>query len=893
MNRQRGILQLTACIALLTACGSEYEPYTVAPESTTPPLEALLVHAGPNSTGTGTIAGSGIDCSIAGATIANTCVAKLDRGKVVTLTAEATGSSTFLGWGDACATAGSSRTCTVTVSQALAVSASFQAPAPPPPTYLVTVRTAIGNTGSGAVSGPGINCVISGTLQSGDCNEELSDGAQLTLTATGTGGDVFARWGQACSQAGTAATCTITVSAAATIEASFSAAQVPKYPVKVVAGSLGTGTGTVTGPGIACTVSSASQSGDCSEELAQGTQLTLAAAGTGGSTFAGWGQACAGTSSTCTITVSQVATVEASFAAPPPPKYVVKVVAGSLGTGAGTVTAAGISCAISGTSTSGDCSEELVQGTQLTLTATGTGGNNFAGWGQACSQAGTVATCTITVSQAATVQASFAASPLPKYVVKVVAGSLGTGTGIVTGPGIACTVSAASQNGDCSEEFVQGAQLTLTATGTGGNNFVGWGQACAGTSSTCTITVSQVATVEASFAPPPPKYVVTVVAGAAGTGTGTVTGPGLACTVSAASQSGDCSEELVQGTRLTLTATAAGGSTFAGWAQACAGTVATCTITVSQAVTVGASFAAPPPTYLVTVRAAAGNAGSGTVTGAGISCAISGTSTTGDCSEDLVQGTQLTVTAAAAGGGSFLGWGGACASAGTVATCTITVSQAATVDASFAAPPPPKYVVTVVAGSLSTGTGTVTGPGIACTVSAASQSGDCSEQVTQGTQLTLTAAGAGGSTFAGWAQACAGTAATCTITVSQAVTVGASFAAPPPPNLAGFWSGTDAGTNIHYHITLGQSGADLSLGSCAPGDCRLISLSTTGEGWLGASYLDIASLSGGVSGTSVSFTMDLGGKTVSFVGVLTSPTEMVGKVSGTSMPAQTLSLGKQ
>jgi hypothetical protein len=221
------------------------------------------------------------------------------------------------------------------------------------------------------------------------------------------------------------------------------------------------------------------------------------------------------------------------------------------------------------------------------------------------------------------------------------------------------------------------------------------------------------------------------------------------------------------------------------------------------------------------------------------------------------------------------------------------VSQAATVEASFAPPPPPKFVVKVVAGSLGTGTGTVTGPGIACTISSASQSGDCSEDLVQGTQLTLTAAATGGSSFTGWGQACTGTSVTCTITVTQAATVAATFAAPPPPNLAGFWSGTDAGTNIHYHITLGQSGANLSLGSCAPGDCRLISLSPTGEGWLGASYLDIASLSGGVSGTAVSFTMDLGGKTVTFVGALTSPTSMVGQVSGTTMPAQSLSLDKQ
>jgi hypothetical protein len=255
----------------------------------------------------------------------------------------------------------------------------------------------------------------------------------------------------------------------------------------------------------------------------------------------------------------------------------------------------------------------------------------------------------------------------------------------------------------------------------------------------------------------------------------------------------------------------------------------------------------------------------------------------------------VTLTAGATGGSTFLGWGDACAAAGSSPTCTVTVSQALAVTASFAAPAPPTYLVTIRAATGNVGSGAVTGVGINCAISGTSQSGDCSEELVQGTRLLLTAAVTGASTFAGWGGACsqAGTAATCTITVSQAATVEASFAAPPPPNLAGFWSGTDAGTNIHYHITLAQSGANLSLASCAPGDCRLISLSSTGAGWLGASYLDIVSLSGTVSGTSVTFTMNLGTRTVTFVGALTSPKQMVGQVSGATMPAQSLTLDKQ
>jgi hypothetical protein len=635
MRPTRRILGLATCTALLTSCGSEYQPFTKAPEPTTPPLEALLVRAGPNSTGTGTVAGNGIDCAISGATLANTCATSLSRGNVVTLTAAATGGSTFLAWGDACVASGSSATCTVTLSEALAVSASFAAPPPPPPppTYTVTIRRAASSTG----------------------------------------------------------------------------------------------TGTVSGSGISCSITASSQTGDCSETFVQGTQLSLTAAATGGSSFAGWSGACAaaGATATCTLTVSQNTSVDASFAPPPPPPptYVVTVRAGTGATGSGTVSGSGINCAISGTSQSGDCSETLVQGAQLTLTAAAAGGGSFAGWGGACLSAGASATCAVTVNQATNVDASFAPPVTPP--------------------------------------------------------------------------------------PPPPP---------------------------------------------------------------------------------------PPPTYTVTIRAAAGSGGAGTVSGTGISCSITTSSQSGDCSETFPQGTQLSLTAAATGGGSFVGWSGACASAGTTATCTLTVSQNTSVDASFAPPPPPppsRYVVTVAAGTSGTGTGTVTASGIACTISAASQSGDCTEEREQGTQFTLTATATGGSSFAGWSGGCSGTAATCTITVSQATTIRASFTAPPPPNLAGFWSGSDAGINVHYHITLAQSGATLSLPSCVTGDCRLTALTSTGSGWLGASYRDIASLTGTASTTSVTFTMNLGDRTVTFDGALTSPTQMVGQVSSPTMAPQSLTLGRQ
>jgi hypothetical protein len=69
------------------------------------------------------------------------------------------------------------------------------------------------------------------------------------------------------------------------------------------------------------------------------------------------------------------------------------------GAGSGTVTSApaGINC-------SSNCSAQFDLGTQLELTATGTGGANFTGWTGACTG---MATCTIDVDSAATAIATF------------------------------------------------------------------------------------------------------------------------------------------------------------------------------------------------------------------------------------------------------------------------------------------------------------------------------------------------------------------------------------------------------------------------------------------------------------------------------------------------------
>jgi hypothetical protein len=150
----------------------------------------------------------------------------------------------------------------------------------------------------------------------------------------------------------------------------------------------------------------------------------------------------------------------------------------------------------------------------------------------------------------------------------------------------------------------------------------------------------------------------------AGTGSGTVTATGINC-------GSDCSHVVNSGTQVALTATAAAGSTFAGWT----GTGCTSgTVTVNGNMTCTATFNLN--TFTLTVVKA--GTGSGTVTATGINCGS-------DCSEVVNSGTQVALTATAAAGSTFAGWTGTGCTSGTVTvngnmTCTATFSSMALMD---------------------------------------------------------------------------------------------------------------------------------------------------------------------------------------------------------------------
>ncbi|MCL4225096.1 MAG: hypothetical protein KJZ91_11580 [Myxococcales bacterium] len=396
-------------------------------------------------------------------------------------------------------------------------------------------------TGSGTIasSPAGITC-------GADCEEAYPVGTTVTLTATATADSDFGGWsGGGCS--GTA-TCVVTVDAATTVTATFAL----RTNVLTVS-SDGTGGGTITSApgGIDCGAT-------CTAAFAHGTTVTLTATPNGQSMFTGWTGACTG-SGPCTVTMDMARAVTATFTLQSHGLTVVKA-----GNGAGTVTSspAGISC---GT----DCSEPYNAGTVVTLTATPSTGSVFSGWsGGGCTGTGT---CAVTITAAISVTATFT---LTQHTLSVTRAGLGTGTVTSNPAGINCGT-------DCAEPYNYGTSVTLTAAPATGSVFSGWsGGGCTGTG-TCTVTVTAATSVTATFTLTQHTLSVT----RAGLGTGTVTSnpAGINCGT-------DCSEPYNYGTSVTLTASPAGGSTFAGWSGGgCTGT-GTCTVTVTTTTAVTATF---------------------------------------------------------------------------------------------------------------------------------------------------------------------------------------------------------------------------------------------------------------------------------------------------------------
>ena len=108
-----------------------------------------------------------------------------------------------------------------------------------------------------------------------------------------------------------------------------------------------------------------------------------------------------------------------------------------------------------------------------------------------------------TISNANITNVLVSCTTIPSYGLSVT--EIGSGSGTVTSSvgAISCTETNGSVTGQCSDSYLSGTPVMLTANATGTSTFLGWGGACAasGTSPTCNVSVVSVLNATASFAP--------------------------------------------------------------------------------------------------------------------------------------------------------------------------------------------------------------------------------------------------------------------------------------------------------------------------------------------------------------------------------------------------------
>jgi uncharacterized repeat protein (TIGR02543 family) len=162
----------------------------------------------------------------------------------------------------------------------------------------------------------------------------------------------------------------------------------------------------------------------------------------------------------------------------------------------------------------------------------------------------------------------------------------------------------------------------------------------------------------------------------------------------------------------------------------------------------------PPPAFALTVAVA--GSGVGKVTGApAVDCP-------GKCTATYEEATEAVLTATPDATSVFAGWTGACS--GSSPTCTVAIGEATSVTATFAKK---TFALTLASAGSGAGLLTVSKPnGVTC-------NGSC--PFDDGTEITIVAVPANGSTFGGFTGCDTTTASTCTVTMTQPHKVTATF----------------------------------------------------------------------------------------------------------------------
>ena len=341
---------------------------------------------------------------------------------------------------------------------------------------------------------------------------------------------------------------------------------------------------------------------------------------------------------------------------------------------------------------------------------------------------------------------------------------------------------------------------------------------------------------------PPPVTTddVTLTVTVAGGGTGTITSSPAGIDIATGETTG--SADFAEGTEVTLPAVADEGSIFTSWSGACTG-ADTCVVPMDDDTAVTATFELVADVDLFTLDVEVTGGGTGTVTSTPSGIDIASGETTG--SADFPDGTEVTLTAVADEGSIFTGWSGACTG---IDPCAVTMDDDTAVTATFElVAGVDMFTLDVEVTGDGTGTVTSTPSGIDIGEGETTDSASFAE----GTEVTLTAVAAAGSTFTGWSGACSGT-ETCSLSMNADESVTADFALIDTSdytltvdvvgNGEGSVSSEPAGVDVAVGETTGsaefQAGTEVTLTATVEGGSGF-------AGWTG----------GGCSGTALTCTV--------------------------------------
>ena len=418
-----------------------------------------------------------------------------------------------------------------------------------------TLQVSVSGNGR-VISGDGlINCNTS-------CSTSYPTGTAVTLTATPAAGRVFSNW-LGC-DVSTGSTCTVTLTSGKTVTATFTQSGTT-YSLSVTksgSGSVASADGYILCGSV------------CQHNYTAGSAVVLAAVAASGWTFSGWTGCDSPAGSNCTITMTAARQLLASFSQNAT-SYLLSV--NKYGSGTVTSTDGYINC-------NAICSHSYASGTTVTLNASAASGWNFSGWSGACS--GT-ASCTISMNAIENVTAAFSQSGSGGTIYHITGQITYNGAGL---PNVLMAITGGTNGGTYTDS--QGDyDVSLPA---GGYNITPTLAGYVFNPAALDISLSQ--NITFNFTASLLTYPLTVNETSYGTGGGTVTSQpaGISCS------SATCSANFNSGTTVSLTASPSAGSTFGGWSGACQGNNE-CSVTMSQAQTVEATFASSSGTGLLAI----------------------------------------------------------------------------------------------------------------------------------------------------------------------------------------------------------------------------------------------------------------------------------------------------